>query len=502
MEKTQEITKLTAKRLTIPELNKDKRRWNTLLSKLKHNKKFIREDGQIINITNPTIIIESITDNNGNINNEKSNNFFKPNNRYIPIIETNLGSIKLNQLYKSSEFGGGSGISLGSTNARVYETIQALFFSLRQVLNRDITIKDVKLLLNNSDKQKEIFNHVNSTMIINEDDIKYFEDRGWLHTYIKTANTLYDSLNKNKNYTFYHAYNSNGIAHEIYQTFIRIFNDINKTNDVKISLSRWNPSDIWIVETDLEATLISSLKTVKNITELNTIMDTSFDNNYLIGISLKKIAQDSEIKLIVTKTLQTKFTYDYTTTSKGPFDKLTVKIKAKSYSWLGNKKVENLDARTYSGKELGNIFLEVRSNTSKYGKASLNYINSILNRVNIEPIPLYNEITYTNDELKEKIIQYYSNIPTLIKTHTKLSKWNIEKTRSKLISKYQALMLVDKLEKNKKRPYNVSLIGLIKFIFNRKLSITNYIIKEIFYYAYSMGNDIFENTKFYRIKTK
>lgn len=492
---------LTAKYLTIPELNKDKERWDTFLLKLKNNSPFTCNDGNKVLISNNDEIISSITDENGKLNINKVNSYLKPNNRYSAIFETEKGSIKLNDLHKTHEFGGGSGISLGTSNAKKYETIQSLFFSLRQYIGRDVITSDVKTLLNSI-----VEDSVVSTIDITNTDLNYFNSNGWLFTYVKTANVFFKSLDPSKKYKFYHSSCKLGIPYTINKTFLRLFRDVDKKNKIKINMSRWNPSDIWAIDIDNEETIINLMNNCKTIMEFNTIIDTSFDKNLLVGISLKKIKRDTNIQLIVSKTLHTKFIYDYSLTSNGPLDTLTVKILAKSYSWLGNKKDEMLDARIYTGEELGNIFLEVRSSSSKYGKSSLNYINFILNKCNIEPIPKYNEITLSNEELGDEIIKYHNNTQNLQKTLFKKSsdynsKWDIGNTRSKLISKYQALMLVDILEHNKRKPHKKSLFGLVKFLFNKKLSVTNYIIKEIFYYAYSMGSDLFDNTKFYRIKT-
>lgn len=493
---------LSKKRLSIPELNKEKRRWNIFLSKLNHNSPFLIENiGEAI-IQNSKEIVSKITNNTGELDLNKVNHFFKPENRYAPIFHTKKGKFKLNQFHKTPEFGGGSGISLGTINARKYETIQANFFSLRQTLGRDLVEEDLKYIINENyyELRKEFLHNVKSKRPLSSCDIKYFQNNGWVYTYIKIANEFYKTLNKNKHYTFYHAFDGTGIADEIYRVFVRCFDNINTVNKIKISMSRWNPSDIWAVESDLENEIIKSLKNINKLSELNIIIDTLFDNKFLVGISLKKIPIEKEIELIVNKTLHTNFIYDKTTTSINPFDTLTVQLHSKSYSWLGNKRKEILDARIYTGKEESNMFLEIRGSVSKYGKASLTYINSILERVDIEPIPKYKDITLSNQELRDKIIWYYKHIPKLRKVLT-ICRNNIHDTRSKLISKYQALMFVYKIEKNKNKPYKKGLFNFIKFfIFKKKRSISNYIIKEIFYYAYSMGGELFDNVKFYRIK--
>jgi len=505
---------LTEKRLTIPELNKEEARWNMFLTKLKNNSPFIlEEEGEVI-VNNPDEVIQSITDEEGNLDMNKVILYLKPRNRYAPVIKTDKGEFKLNQFHKTVEFGGGTGTSLGTVNARTYETIQAMFFSLRQYLGREINPGDIHLLytdtselespgeINTSDDKSAILDSIRSTKNITRDDLKFFEDKGWIYTYVKTANVFYDSLNDDKQYVFHHAYSGEGIADAVYRAFIKCIRNINKENKVRISMSRWNPSDIWAIEVDMEQDIISVLQEIEDMTQLNTVMDSLFDDNFLVGISLKKIPFDKEIQLIVSKTLQTNFTYDHSSTSVGEFDTLTVQIHSKSYSWLQHKREETLDARTFKGKEEDNIFLEVRGSASKYGKASLTYINSILGRVKISPIPTYKELSnMSDDELRAGITRLYQSIPNLEKKKTTTLRWNIKDIRSKLISKYQSLLFVSILESNKRKPFKKGIFGRIRFLFNSKLNITNYIVKEIFYYAYSMGGELFDNCKFYRIKT-
>lgn len=502
---------LTSKRLTIPELNKESKRWDMFLNKLKDGSPFFLEDKGKVVVTNPDEIIQGITDEIGNLDMDKIINFLKPRNRYAPVIKTDKGENKLNQFHKTVEFGGGAGSSLGTVNARIHETIQALFFALRQHLGRDIEPGDLHLLYKDSseddsltsyeDERIKILKSLKSTKNITRNHLKFFENKGWIYTYIKTANVFYNSLNKNKEYIFHHAFSGEGVADAVYRAFRRCIRDINRENKINISMSRWNPSDIWAVEVDMEQDIISVLNDCNDMTQLNTIMDSLFDGNFFVGISLKKIPSDREIQLIISKTLHTNFIYDYSSTSMNPFDTLTLQIHSKSYSWLGHKRKETLDSRIYSGNQEGNIFLEVKGSVSKYGKSSLTYVNSILNKFNINTIPTYKEITLSDDELKNEIKRLYKIIPNLKKVRSSSLRYNIKDIRSKLISKYQSLLLIEKLEKFKKKPYNTSLFGRLKFLFNKKRSLTNYIVKEIFYYSYSMGGELFDTCKFYRIKT-
>ena len=279
MKLTKYINFLSEKRLTIPELNKDEARWVTFLTKLRNKSPFIYHDGTEVIINNPDEIVQSITTEDGELDINKVIEYLKPRNRYAPVIKTNKGDFKLNEFHKTVEFGGGSGTSLGTINARTYETIQAIFFSLRQYLGREIGPGDIHILYTDTnevqpnvdtstaDDKSAVLKDVRSTKVITRDDLKFFEDKGWVYTYIKTANEFFDSLNTDKHYTFYHAYAGSGIANETYRAFTRCFRSINKENKVRISMSRWNPSDIWAVESEYEKEIIDVLKGTQNITE-------------------------------------------------------------------------------------------------------------------------------------------------------------------------------------------------------------------------------------------
>jgi len=507
---------LVEKKLSIPELSKDEIRWATFLMKLQNNSPFIYNKGEEVIVQNPEEIINKITDDDGVLDMDKVVDFLRPKNRYSTVIKTNKGDIKLNQFIKTEEFGGGSGTSLGSVNAKTYETIQAIFFSMRQYLGREIGPGDIHLLYEDNrtvqpddpdttDDRLAILKDVYSKKKITREDLKFFEDKGWIYTYIVTANKLFNSLDENKHYSFYHAFVGHGIADQLYRSFKKAIKNINEENNVRISFSRWNPSDLWVVETSYENDLINVLKGADDIVELNAIVDKCFTENYLVGISLKKIPFGRDIDLIISKTLHPNFHYNYASVSENPFDTLTVQIHSTSMAEMTgfHKRKETLDTRIYSGKEENNIFLEVKGSASKHGKASLKYINSRLVKAKIEPIPLYQDIDLTDEQLRRRIKRFYETIPNLKKKPSRShTRWNIKHTRSKLISKYQSLMLVDRLERYKNKPYRKGIFRRLRFLFNKNLNLSNYIIKEIFYYAYSMGGELFDNTMFYRIRTK
>lgn len=472
--------------LTLGVLNKDETRWNNLYTNLMNGILTINSGkGRNLTILNNKYILKSITTNN-ELDIKKAINLFVINNRYQKVIKTHFGMKKLNDFMKTVDYGSTSGSSLGTNQTRVNETLQLHFLSLRQRLGRPLTIKDTNsFIIDNNLKD------VKSTRKIIKQDIKNFNT--WKYTYIRTANEFFNIIDNNKTYTFHHAYNDSGISKVIRNKFKELIKIVKDNNNLSFTItpSRWNPSDLFVISNNMENIILNHIERASTLNELNRIMDFYFDNHDLIGLSLKKLPIGDKFKFIINKTDRPTFNYKKSSTSYYGLDSMSVYIKAKSQSMFDPNRKEYLTSRIFTGKKISNINLEIKGSTSMYGKITLNYINYVLSQVNINPIEDCNDIKLSNVELSNIICNLTKNIPNMDYTNSCVTIYDIENKRSKLISKYQSLKLVEILEKNKNKIKD-TLLGT---------SVSDYIIKEIFYYGYSMGNDLFDNTKYFRIRT-
>lgn len=475
--------------LTIPVLNKDTKRWINFFNNIKNGEKLTlnTEKGRNVKIKNNKEILKSITtDDELDIN--KAINYFMVKKRYQPVINTSYGLRKLNDFMKTVDYGSSTGSSLGTNQTRVNETLQLYFLSLRQQLGRELVIEDADNF--NLDKSRI---NVKSTRKIIKQDIKNFDT--WKYTYIKTTNKFFNYIDTQKSYIFYHVYYNEGITKEIHKMFNILIKQVKKENKLNfnISSSRWNPSDFYAVSSTLENTILNHIKNSQTLSQLNEVMDYHFDNRDLVGLSLKKIPENKEIDFIVNKQDRPLFEYTKSVTSNISLNSMSVYIKGKSQSIFDSNRIESLVSRIFTGDKESNINLEIRGDTSMYGKISFNYINYVLSLVNINTIDDYRDMKHiTNDEIVDKINKIYdSMIDNLNYTTIKTDTYDINGKRSKLISKYQSLKLVEILENNKNITHD-TLLGT---------SVSDFIIKEIFYYGYSMGNDLFGNTKYFRIRT-
>lgn len=488
--------------------------WDNFIKKLKKNKpfpvKFNDEFSEVV-IDNPRKIINNIVDRKtGKVDKQKAYDFFTEKgvkgSRYNKevIKLTNGQRIGLNDLMRTWEFGSSAGTSTGTKQTRINETIQAICLSIRYRKKEDITIEDIEYFVDNYNGPDikyvdKVLKNVGLNVQITEEDLRNNKD--WYYTHMTLSNEIYSFLNDDIRYFFYQAFFDieNYLPKVIRNKFYEIMR--NMQIDFKIDFAKWNPADIFIVNEEKEKQILERLLLCKDMEELNMVMDEYFNEGSLIGVSLKKLDPNRKMHFVINKQEESNFKYIKSTASISPMASMSVNIHAEVNSTIPTTKDQTMTARIYTGDEESNVVLEIKGSSSKYGKASMSYLNKVLSDVELGPIPSYNsdEIEeMSNDDLKSAIEQYYS-ILKIGSNSTKGNRSNIEEKRSKLISKYQSLILVNILETNKNKPINSGVVGRFLFALNKKRNKTDYIVKHLFYYAYAMGNEIFENCKYYRI---
>jgi hypothetical protein len=147
--------------------------------------------------------------------------------------------------------------------------------------------------------------------------------------------------------------------------------------------------------------------------ELNSLIDTLFDNKTLRGISLKKlksIERTSDVKLVLNKvTPVPNYTFDRVITSTNPLGSIGIKIIANRISSIETENgSEIMDVRSFSGPDnLSDVSGEVVGDSARHGKVGLQRINTIIRNINPEiVIPTKNELySKTDSVLKSDINQ-------------------------------------------------------------------------------------------------
>ena len=445
---------LLERKLNIELLSRYDSWWTNFLHKLQMNEPFPIDEFNEVQIKNVRKITSAIVDiKTGKVDKQKAYDFFtdkgKKGSRYDKkaIKLTNGDKIGLNDLVRTWEFGSSPGTSTGTRQTRVNETIQAIYLAIRHKLKRPINKNDIEYFIDEYDDVNSVFvnkilKKVGLNVRIDEEDLLARGD--WMHTHIEIANALFDLLDDEDRFFFYQAFfDLEGSLPRIIKTK---YYDIlrNMKIKIKIDFAKWNPADIFVVNEEFEDDIKLRIGMCRDMEDLNLTMDYYFENNQLVGLSLKKINPERTPFFVVNKTEVSDFKYIKSTASANPTASMSVNLYAEVESTIPTAKERIMTSRIYTGDQVSNMVLEIKGSTSKYGKASMSYLNNLLEKVGIEPIPPHNswEIKHMSEEdLIEAITEYYS-ILKMGTTQTRGERHDIKNSRSRLIGKYQSLILV------------------------------------------------------------
>lgn len=500
------VLKFNEAQLNLKELEKDSkdgfRRGDVLVKKIKNkeelktNKNGIKKD---IIVQNSDEILPQITDSDGNYDVQSSQKYFlKSQNRYKEdaIKGDDDENYKLNDLEKTSDFGSNRGSGLGTIDTRYVESIQCLFFAYRQRVRKPLTNEDVSKLLNLSDRTFERLKRFVDIgdMKIDKSIISKFKHH-WTPTFVKIANVIYQPgtansgfkndllIDPNRIYKFCQISTKDGVVKAIKDKFYEY---------ERVSISKWNPADVWAIDIYTEDRTISSIKNCKSISELSDLITNLFDQKKLIGISLKKVSEKENVKLIVNKMTKIPiYKFESVKVAEDSLSTIGVKITAHRFSEEFGPAPEYMTVRSFGGpNKIQNISGEIEGKSARHGKISLTKINQILVEIlskvegcNIETVTSATSEFYYEDNLSswtdeelmdeieainQKIIRKYGDI-------TSYTSKKVKMTRSRLISKYQSLFLAWILMENQNIPYN------------RMYSVSDKIVGMMFQYALSIN---------------
>ena len=510
-------------KVNLPLLNRTDRDYGQrFVKRLKNKEKFtIKADGETkisMGIDNAEDVVDKITIDDDKYDPASAKRFFMPTGTYSNVLQGEDDNLyKLTDLEKDADFGSSKGTSLGLEGTRQVESIQCLFFALKQsITNRErINRSDLDLLYDsNGDIRKDLMSCVSLPIELDGPTLKQMltgDKEKWIDTFLNTSNAIYNTelqlvgkeymeehtirrvLSKNKRYHF----------HQIGSTKSPIIQAINVGYDCPetegISISKWTPSDVWAVEHGQESTIIQQLRSCVTIDELNKVINERYQNRTLIGISLKKVGGEESIKLVINKlTKPPKFTFASIFTSKKSLGSMGVKLIANVESELG-KDLQTMYLRSFSGSnKVSSITGEVDGSHSRYGKIGLTWINQILAECGItedERIPTGRQIQKDKSLTNEVLIGEISKMNDLIPN--KVSPTNKSITgRGSLVSKYQALkfgLLMQRLSDDRVMYFDENT--------RQKTPIVDKITQDMFDYAMAIRNYSFVCPMYVRIIT-
>jgi len=259
-------------------------RFVTFKKKIEKGEEFELEDGKFTIIT-PSIL-STLTDNPKSIPSK---------------ILTSNGELSLGKFKKTAEFGSNSGSGGGAVNTKLTESAQCLYCA---ALFNNIDVNDISNLKNNLSSFKKYFDV--------DEDIKTIlnMDEKWIESSIWSAQTIKDKL-----------VNNHFIWHRGSKTIAAIeekFTELNKLADSPFgNINKFTPADIWAISKTVD--IKTDLAKIGSLYELQNYFLTQFQANNIVGISLKKVVNNSPAWKIYNDGVPTEITYTGNIVTKGKF---------------------------------------------------------------------------------------------------------------------------------------------------------------------------------------
>lgn len=475
--------------LSLPDLIKpspDGTRGDTLVKKIENEEPLeIENDDQAIIDDD---IIPALTDKTGKYSPTKAENALKKGRLYQPKFTEKNGkfrNFKLNQLSKTKEFGSTKGSSAGSKITRDQESIQTFLLAYTAQTGNFPEIDEIENIIAeevDNPKYKDFYKV--EGLLSDLSEVKtYYESWRWT-----TEEFLGEFMNPEE-YEFHQIGSKSELMGVILDTYSK---SCRQSLGKVINISKWNPSDIWVVHQPSYDKVISKLKNIAikdntALTNLNNLMNKLFDGSYLFGVSLKKISKsDSVIKKIIINGEANRPLYRLKKSNAIDFNinNKTITLYVDKFLERGNKSI-GTEKITISNNSSGyaNINLEISSISSRQGKCNLTTINNFLENKGNYVVESYSNLKDLSTEEQEELLN--SAIDSLGDELFRKKEMNSNKDlkESDIISRIQGITLCEIL-------YEDETIG-------------NEIINNILLYAlsieWSFDGDTKSCPKYYRI---
>ena len=329
------------------------------------------------------------------------------------FVDADGNQYSLSNFKKTTEFGSGSGQGGGSVNTALAESAQCVFTALAyKVKNGNISEEDVT-----DENYSKAFSFCDVTNSLEE--IKQFaQNPSWLNTFISSANVLQKYF-PNPNFKFHR-------GSSFVQNIYNAYKVAAKTEDISMHSDKWNPADIWLVDSS-----ILDFQFSNTLSELNAEILTLFTDNKLIGVSLKKIDKEANLSLVNVSIEDKKgSTVENVTaklTNKGSqIDYDSGKIYFRTYNFATN----------FAG--------EIMGKKAAHGKIGTGPINDVLKYNNVPALPNSKDIKLgfesKDGELLNTFYVNYSKVDGEL-NQKEFNDFIANKDIDYLVSKYMALYI-------------------------------------------------------------
>ena len=408
-------------------------RWTVVVTKIKSKDTFT------INSTNTEVNLKYIDKDIEGLFKKGQIADIRTTYRGQPVFKANNGQLlKVTDIFKSSDFGGGKGSGGGAEETDRNESAQCLYAALVYYIYR----KDIKV--NQKITKKDFQDAFKYCDVTANFELLLDLPAEWHKSSVLGANELRKKFKGR--YQFHRGSNIVGIIHES-------FKRINRMEKAFGNLNKWSPADIYMFTykgLDVVKTEINKASTLQ---KLNSIMLKYYKSGDIVGVSLKKI-EGAKAKHTENNIKSNVHTVGYTgnqivaASKKDIFDSMDV--------YLEHTKGK-LQFRSFGGTSLTGWQGEGKGATANQGKVSLGPINYILEQNGVKKIPesqvsarmastpnagYFTEFYNTAKKLKTK------GLPPNQKAF--IARWNQQGLPWRY-SKYLGLILVDRVTSQPKR---------------------------------------------------
>ncbi len=285
-----------------------------------------------------------------------------------PLFKTSNGKdLKLSDLFKSSDFGGGKGSGGGAEETERNESAQCLYAALifyiykkQTKINKVVSKKD----FTNAFRYCDV-----SAKFVDLLDLP----KDWHESSILGANELLKRY-KGK----YEFHRGSSTVDIIEGTFKRI----NQREKAFGNLNKWSPADMYMFTNKGKQMVRTEIAQASTLQKLNSLMLKYYLSNDIVGVSLKKLqgsVNASENNVDKDKGMvKYKSTQIVATNKKDLFDSMDI--------YLDHDK-GRIQFRSFGGTSLTGWQGEGKGTSANQGKVSLGPLNYILQSNNIKPLP-------------------------------------------------------------------------------------------------------------------
>jgi len=464
------ITRLNEARLNVRELSVPSiagLRGDTLVAKIRDGLPILVSTdagAKEIIVVNRDQVVGAITNRDGVFNPYRASKYFTTTdaqNRYRAdaLLGDDGAHYKLNDIEKTADFGSSGGSGLGSRDTRYVESIACIFLAWRQLKREDLGDSDYDDILSLPEEAfvdfRDRYTSLDDRLALSQEDIARYRDT-WSDSFIRIPNFLYKPgivgsgyknerlLDPSKLYRFCQLSGSHGAVSALRAAF--------RERNPGVNFAKWNPSDVFAVERDSEAVLEERIAACTTAAGLNDIVDATFDARQMVGVSLKKVKKNEEIKIVVNKiTRPPKYRLETVRLSRMPLATLGLELVAERISKEFGDGKEVMVVRSRDSSRMINISAEVRGKTAKHGNMSLTQINRILDSYGLDKVPVVGsrrESNYSDsieewddEELRKGILDFHDKLAHHYDTVVESKNMSLFVDRMRLVSKYQSLFL-------------------------------------------------------------